>query len=125
MASSQDLDTLAEFGIFSTDGVRRLAELIRNVQQLAGAGIARRGPGRPRGAGRPGRKPGRPAGGGKRGGRRSRGSFNVTKDGLQEMRKTMTGGEIARKHGVSLSTVQNYLRKYGLTSGKRGRPRKS
>jgi transposase len=48
----------------------------------------------------------------------------VSKDALQEMKKTMTGGEIARKHGVSLSTVQNYLRKYGLTSGKRGRPRK-
>jgi hypothetical protein len=123
---ASDLDTLAEFGIFSSDGVRRLAELIRNVQQLAGAGMgARRGPGRPRGAGRPGRKPGRPAGSGRKGGRRSRGSFNVSKDALQEMRKTMTGSAIARKHGVSLSTVQNYLRKYGLTSGKRGRPRKS
>jgi len=128
--AANDIDTLADFGIFDSAGVARLAELIRSVQQLAsGGGIVGRSLGRPRGRrpGRPrGRRPGRPAarGGASKNGRRARGKMTVSKDELAKMRETMTGGAIAEKLGVSRATVTNYLKKYGLTSGKRGRPAK-
>jgi hypothetical protein len=128
MAAS-DIDTLADFGIFDSTGVARLAALIRSVQSLASGGMAlRRSPGRPRGRrpGRPrGRKPGRPAleGSASTNGRRARGKMTVSKDELSAMRETMTGGAIAEKLGVSRATVTNYLKKYGL-SGKPGRPAK-
>jgi len=128
--AANDIDTLADFGIFDSAGVARLAELIRSVQQLAsGGGMVGRSLGRPRGRrpGRPrGRRPGRPAarGGASKNGRRARGKMTVSKDELAKMRETMTGGAIAEKLGVSRATVTNYLKKYGLTSGKRGRPAK-
>jgi transposase len=56
--------------------------------------------------------------------RKARGSFNVAKDDLVKLKETMTGKQIAQKYKVSLSTVQNRLRSFGLTSGKRGRPAK-
>jgi len=128
--AANDIGTLADFGIFDSAGVARLAELIRSVQQLAsGGGMVGRSLGRPRGRrpGRPrGRRPGRPAarGGASKNGRRARGKMTVSKDELAKMRETMTGGAIAEKLGVSRATVTNYLKKYGLTSGKRGRPAK-
>jgi hypothetical protein len=128
MAAS-DIDTLADFGIFDSTGVARLAALIRSVQELAsGGGMARRSPGRPRGRrpGRPrGRRPGRPAAQGvaSTNGRRSRGKMTVSATELAEMRKTMTGKAIAEKLGVSLGTVTNHLKKHGL-SGKRGPAKK-
>ena len=123
MAAS-DIGTLADFGIFDSAGVARLAGLIRSVQALSnGGGAVRRGSGRPRGRrpGRPrGRRPGRPAAQGRRG---RRGKMTVSATELAEMRKTMTGKAIAEKLGVSLGTVTNHLKKHGL-SGKRGRPAK-
>ena len=55
--AANDIDTLADFGIFDGAGVAKLAALIRSVQELAGGGAVGRGPGRPRG-----RRPGRPRG---------------------------------------------------------------
>ena len=126
MAAS-DIDTLADFGIFDSTGVARLAALIRNVQELA-SGTVGRSPGRARGRrpGRPrGRRPGRPAaqGAASTNGRRVRGKMTVSATELAEMRKTMTGKDIAAKLGVSIGTVTNHLKKHGL-SGKRGRPAK-
>jgi len=126
MAAS-DIDTLADFGIFDSTGVARLAALIRNVQELA-SGTVGRSPGRARGRrpGRPrGRRPGRPAaqGAASTNGRRVRGKMTVSATELAEMRKTMTGKAIAAKLGVSIGTVTNHLKKHGL-SGKRGRPAK-
>src|SRR5687768_14082179 len=67
LMAANDIETLADFGIFDEAGVARLAELIRSVQQLASGGMIGRSPGRPRGR-RPGRprsqKPSRPAQGG-------------------------------------------------------------
>jgi hypothetical protein len=126
MAAS-DIDTLADFGIFDSAGIARLAALIRSVQSLASGGMAvGRSPGRPRGRrpGRPrGRKPGRPAaqGDASTNGRRARGRMTVSKDELAKMRETMTGKAIAAQLGVSMGTVTNHLKKHGLT-GKRGRP---
>jgi hypothetical protein len=126
MAAS-DIDTLADFGIFDSTGVARLATLIRSVQSLASGGMAvGRSPGRPRGKrpGRPrGRRRGRPAGAASTNGRRERGKMTVSATELAEMRKTMTGKAIAQKLGVSIGTVTNHLKKHGLT-GKRGRPAK-
>jgi hypothetical protein len=124
--AANDIDTLADFGIFDSAGVARLAGLIRSVQELAGGGMIGRSPGRPRGTrpGRPrGRRPGRPAGPGaaSTNGRRSRGKMTVSATELAEMRKTMTGKAIAQKLGVSIGTVTNHLKRHGL-SGKRGRP---
>jgi len=122
MAAS-DIDTLADFGIFDTTGVARLAALIRSVQALGG-GMVRAGRPRGRRPGRPrGRRPGRPAGAASTNGRGRRGKMTVSATELAEMRKTMTGKAIAQKLGVSLGTVTNHLKKHGL-SGKRGRPAK-
>jgi DNA-binding NarL/FixJ family response regulator len=119
---ASDIDTLADFGIFDSAGVARLAALIRSVQALGGgirAGGRRGGrPGRPRG-----RRPGRPAGSASTNGQRVRGKMTVSATELAEMRKTMTGKAIAAKLGVSIGTVTNHLKKHGLT-GKRGRPAK-
>ena len=124
---ANDLDVLENYGV----PVKKLASLIRTVRALAGGALedlaavvapangrrgrpaGKRGPGRPRGSVRVGRP------------RKARGTFEVTKDELAAMRsKGMTGKAIAQKHGVSLATVQNRLRSFGLTSGKRGRPAK-
>ena len=125
--AANDIDTLADFGIFDSTGVARLAALIRNVQSLASGGMGvRRSPGRPRGRrpGRPrGRRPGRPAGAASTNGRGRRGKMTVSATELAEMRKTMTGKAVAQKLGVSIGTVTNHLKKHGL-SGKRGRPAK-
>jgi hypothetical protein len=111
MAAS-DIDTLADFGIFDSTGVARLAALIRSVQALGG-GMVRAG--RPRG-----RRPGRPAGSASTNGRRRK-KMTISKDELAKMREAMTGKAIAQKLNVSLGTVTNHLKKHGL-SGKRGRP---
>jgi len=117
---ARDIDALADFGIFDSAGVARLAALIRSVQALGGGiragGRRGRRPGRRRG-----RRPGRPAGTASTNGRRSRGRMTISATELAEMRKTMTGKAIAQKLGVSLGTVTNHLKKHGL-SGKRGRP---
>jgi len=123
---SNDLDVLESYGI----PVKKLASLIKTVRALAGGALedlaavvtpangrrstaGNRGPGRPRGSVRVGRP------------RKARGIFKVTKDELAAMKSQgMTGKAIAQKHGVSLATVQNRLRSFGLTSGKRGRPAK-
>jgi DNA-binding NarL/FixJ family response regulator len=124
---ADDLDVLESYGL----PVKKLASLIRTVRALAGGALedlaavvspvngrqgrpaGKRGPGRPRGSVRVGRP------------RKPRGTFKVTKDELAAMRSQgMTGKAIAQKHGVSLATVQNRLRSFGLTSGKRGRPAK-
>jgi len=124
---ANDLDVLESYGV----PVKKLASLIRTVRSLAGGALeelaaavspgngrrgrplGKRGPGRPRGSVRAGRS------------RKARGSFKVTKEELSAMRSQgMTGKAIAQKHGVSLGTVQNRLRSFGLTSGKRGRPAK-
>ena len=126
---ADDLDVLESYGI----PARKLASLIKTVRGLAGGALedlaamvrpagarrgrppGRRGPGRPRGSRRAGARKGR----------KPRRSFSVTKEELAAMKaKGMTGKAIAQKHGVSLGTVQNRLRSFGLTSGKRGRPRK-
>ena len=127
---ADDLDVLEAYGI----PVRKLANMIRTVQALTGEGLSlgptiqpkRRGrPPGSRGPGRPAKGPGRPAGASGNG-RRARGTFNVTKDELRAMKaQGLTGKAIAEKHGVSLATVQNHLRKFGLTSSKRGRPAKA
>jgi hypothetical protein len=122
--AANDIDTLADFGIFDSTGVARLAGLIRSVQELA-SGTVGRSPGRRRGRrpGRPrGRRPGRPATAATNG-RGRRGKMTVSATELAEMRKTMTGKAIAQKLGVSIGTVTNHLKKHGLT-GKRGRPAK-
>ena len=122
MAAS-DIDTLADFGIFDSAGIARLASLIRSVQALGG-GMVRAGRPRGRRPGRPrGRRPGRPAGAASTNGRGRRGKMTVSATELAEMRKTMTGKAIAQKLGVSIGTVTNHLKKHGLT-GKRGRPAK-
>lgn len=57
--------------------------------------------------------------------RAARGSFNVPKLELQNLRDTMTVKQIAELKGVSPATVNNKLREYGLTEpGRRGRPAK-
>ena len=125
METVKDFETLARFGIFNPEGVHRLAELIRNIQALSVEGPPGRADG-PDGSGRP--RPSAPTGpatsgetaGEDAGLRRTRGSFNVSREELAELRKTMTGQAIARRFGVSLSTVQNHLRRYGLTRS-RGR----
>jgi hypothetical protein len=38
--AANDIDTLADFGIFDEAGVAKLAALIRSVQQLASGGVA-------------------------------------------------------------------------------------
>ena len=125
METVKDFETLARFGIFNPEGVHRLAELIRNIQALSIAGPPGRaddpgGPGGPR----PPSPPDSPTSGETAredaGLRRKRGSLNVSREELAELRKTMTGQAIARKFGVSLSTVQNHLRRHGLTRS-RGR----
>jgi len=127
---ANDLDVLESYGV----PVKKLASLIKTVRALAGGALedlaavvspvngrrgrpaGKRGPGRPRGSVRVGRP---------RKGRKPRGTFKVTKDDLAAMRSQgMTGKAIAQKHGVSLGTVQNRLRSFGLTSGKRGRSAK-
>jgi len=123
---ADDLDVLESYGI----PVKKLASLIRTVRALAGGALedlaavvkpgsgkrgkppGTRGPGRPRGS-VSGRRP-----------RKARGTLNVAKDALAKLKETMTGKQIAEKYNVSLSTVQNRLRSFGLTSGKRGRPAK-
>lgn len=70
------------------------------------------------------RRRGRPAGGAKaKGPGRPRGA-TVTKAELSKMLKSgMTGAEIAQKLGVSMPTVHNYKKKFGLTAP-RGTARK-
>lgn len=123
--NSDDLQTLVDFGLFSEQGLAKLARLIRGVQALSGNGEIMVGATKAQGRRGPGRKPGRPAGGG--GGKRAaRGSFNPTKDELAKLRDSgMTAKEIAAKAGVSMATVNNRLREHGLTSGRRGRPKAS
>jgi hypothetical protein len=123
---ANDLDVLESYGV----PVKKLASLIRTVRALAGGALeelaaavspgngrrgrplGKRGPGRPQGSVRAGRP------------RKARGSFNVAKEELAKLKQTMTGKQIAQKYNVSPSTVQNRLRSFGLTSGKRGRPAK-
>ncbi len=118
MASTDDLQTLADFGIFNDDGVSKLATLIRNVQALTGGA----------GAASTGKKRGRPAAAKPTNGaqrqRAPRGSFSPTKDELAKMKATMTAKQIAEKHGVSVATVNLRLKKLGLTTPRKGAKKK-
>ena len=124
----KDFETLARFGIFNPEGLHRLAELIRQIQALSAEAPTRPVADGSRGS-RPARgpSPGEPPTSGdaslEEAGRRKkkRGSFKVSREELAELRRTMTGLAIARKYGVSLSTVQNHLRRHGLTRGRGGR----
>jgi hypothetical protein len=137
MPLTDDLEVLADFGLFNEAAVEKLANLIRTVQSLAdgkapmatlsqGPGIPARGVGRPRG--RP-RGPGRPAGTTPQaaegpGKRAKRGSFNVTKEELAKLRETFTAKEIGEKFGVSPMTVAQRASKLGLTSPRKGKGKK-
>jgi hypothetical protein len=111
----KDFETLAKFGIFNPEGLHRLAELIRNIQALSAEAPSREtGPDDPPMSG-----DASPEDAGRQ--RRKRGRFNLSREELAELRSTMTGRAIARKYGVSLSTVQNHLRRHGLTRGRGGR----
>ncbi len=119
MASTDDLQALADFGIFNDDGVSRLATLIRNVQALTGGAAA------PSTGKRRGRPPAaaKPTNGATRQ-RAARGSFSPTKEELAKMKTTMTAKEIADKHGVSVATVNLRLKKLGLTTPRKGAAKK-
>jgi hypothetical protein len=49
--------------------------------------------------------------------RKVNGSFHITPQDLMALRKTKTIKQIAIEYGVSVSTVMNRLREYGLTGG--------
>ncbi len=106
MASTEDLQLLADFGLFNGDGVAKLANLIRQIQAISGnamgVAVKARKPGRPRAVARK---------------RAAKGSFNPTKEELAKMRQDgMTAKAIAGKFGVSMATVNLRLKKLGLTN---------
>jgi hypothetical protein len=47
--------------------------------------------------------------------RKPRGSFHITPEDLKALRTSKTISQIANEYGVSVSTVVNRLRRYGLT----------
>jgi hypothetical protein len=121
METLKDIETLARFGIFNPEGIHRLAELIRSIQALSMESAESSAPETPPASGRPPAAGRAPEGASRKDDparKRTRGSLNVSRDELAELRSTMTGQAIARKFGVSLSTVQNHLRKHGLTRGR-------
>ncbi len=125
MDLKENLEVLADFGLFNEGAVEKLASLIRTVQSLAGSapsaatdgGRGKRGPGRPP---RAAETAAGPAGDGR--GRAKRGSFNPTKEELAKLRETLTAKEIGEKFGVSPGTVAQRAIKLNLTTprGKRG-----
>lgn len=141
MASDDDVQLLVDFGIFNSEGLSRLANLIRGVQALSGgvgggvvsrsatAPQARRG--RPPGAvGRPRGRPGRPkaaaaapsTNGASTRKRGPRATFTASGEELAKLKaQGMTAKAMAEKFGVSAGTINLHLKKHGLTSP-RGRP---
>lgn len=145
------VETLVELGVLSEDGLLRLAELFRGLKAFTALGAftpAQAAP-KPR---KPtprapkngselsfGHDPDSPQerelkelladesealGNGRK--RAPKGSFNLSREELEGLRRDHTVKEIAELRGVSAATVNKRLRDLGLTDGsKRGRPRKS
>lgn len=115
MVNPQDVQTLIDFGVLNEAGLARLAGLIRSIQGLAGVTAA---PGRAAAMGPAAVQNGV-------GRKRRRAAFTATKDDLSKMKSQgMTAKAIAAKLGCSMATVNTYLKKFGLTTGRKGRPPK-
>jgi hypothetical protein len=124
MADS-DLAVLESFGIFNSEGISRLASLIRTVQALTGTGVGPAPAARRRGRPPQAATEATPTGAAPR--KRGRSStFAATKEELSKLRADgVTAKAMAAKYGVSMATINLHLRKHGLTSKRRGRPAKA
>lgn len=127
MSTADDVQLLIDFGLLNEEGIQRLATLVRGLQAVlgspaapAGAAKALRGPA-PRSSGRqlaqdesldaPEVS------------RRRRRVAGITAEVLSTYRQQgRTTAQIAAELGVSVPTVNVYLRRFGLTNPRRGRP---